>query len=144
MICQKLSLLFACLMISGCLQNYTGMYDVYKENSELTSETLRLDVEEILTPFGFHYAKIWKDKPDYGFTRKIEMTSPDLMKLEGANANISIVVWNYRPGITIRDFDNYEETKFIKELKNSLERELNKKYNINLECTKQRTAIFNN
>lgn len=136
--------LVLCLGLSGCFQNYTGMYDIHKVNPELDTTVLRQNLEEVLKPFGFYYVRIWPDKSDYRFVRKVEKTNPDLMALEGADANISIAVWDFQPGITIRDFDNYDETRFVKELKNSIEGILNQKYGMNIECTRQRVAGFNN
>lgn len=133
-----------CLGLSGYLQNYTGMYNIHRVNPALDTTTFRKDLEDVLKPFGFYYVRIWPDKSDYRFIRKVEKTYPDLMALEGANANISLAVWDFQAGITIRDFDNYDETKFIKELKESIEDVLHKKYSLNIECTRQRVAVFNN
>ena len=56
--------------------------------------------------------------------------APELSTLEGADAFITVAVVREPPRITIRDFDNVDETEFVRTLKQRLEKRLEERYGV--------------
>ncbi len=139
-----LLLLLISFSLVACLQTtYTGMCFVCRECPSLDTNTFRIEIAKVLEPFGYHDQKLWLDKLDAGFVRKKETTNPEFMSLVGFDAHVDIALWDSRPGITIRDYDNYEETEFVQAVKRALEKHLEVHYGVLVNFERQRLVIFN-
>ncbi len=135
------------LMISGgCYQKYSGIYFVHRAKPSISIDELKMQLIDVITPFGFRYQQIFPGDPgSFGFIKKVELARPEFARLPGANSNVTIGIGRSKAFITIRDHDHDKETEYVRALKQAIRQRLVTRYNIlDLEFEQQSDFIFNN
>jgi hypothetical protein len=113
-------------LMPSCYHTYTGIYFLNRsqEVSRGQAEKIGHDLGVVLAGFGFSAMREPEGNPMVAFASGQRTVSPELKKLSGSNARISVAVRLDRPAIAIRDMSNTEETEFVAALKASIERQL--------------------
>ena len=134
---MKAKLLFLSLFmffVSGCYTNYTGIYFLYRaelrHSPSLDYNDLVEQLSNVLQPFGFQRVQRSEKYDDLiAFSHNKLHGDRDLMALAGSGGRISVVISSPPySAITIKDWEHVKETEFMKKLKESIERCLEKHY----------------
>jgi hypothetical protein len=140
------ALVIILVLSGGCYQTYSGVYFLHRDNPSVSIDVLKLQLVDIIEPFGFSYQQIFPgDQSSFGFVKKVELIHPEFARLPGAYSNVTIGVGRSKAFITIRDHDHHKETEYVRALKQAIEERIIILYGIrNLKFEQQSDFIFNN
>lgn len=119
-------------LICSCFSSYTGIYFLERSQEVTWTQTEEIvrSLRNTLATYGIYEDDRRTDSKGSTavvfFSRRQPASSLNVRKLTGSNAHISIAIGVDRRHITIRDFSNLVETDFMRALKGSIERELEK------------------
>ncbi len=119
------------LSVAACHTTYTGIYFIDRARYDTSTRFDDLDrqIDGVVKDFGLRRSRISTERVKAWDSRKGNVAA-ELSRLEGADAHISVAVGSKPLVITIRDFDNVDETEFIRVLKQRIEKLLEEHYGV--------------
>ena len=134
--------LFA-ICLSGCYSNYTGIYSLNRTESAQVDD-LTSCVAEALKPFGFRVGPAESFGPGMSnLFHNPKFIDSELIELSGVGARLGVMICHPpHASITLRDWDNAQETEFVRALKEALEKALKENYKIDGLRFKRKPDFF--
>lgn len=116
----------------ACQQTYTGVYllDRIKNDRHVEAATLEDQLARVLRDFGFERRDSGQRAVLRVWSRVPSKTAPELIRLDGSGARVTVALRLDVVAIGIRDLDNDVETAFVRELKQRIEDQLERLYGV--------------